>query len=438
MCGIWGMVSKHSTGLIDSEIKHMRFLSIITSLRGAHSTGYMSARYRELKSPEIVFDHIKSIGSPYTLWGQKTFPEWLKKQTNTLCLVGHGRHATAGEINDANAHPFKVGPITFLHNGTINYGLNVPKGATDSETVAKAFVDIGVKETLKKIMGAYVFVWLDSRDNTLNIVKNYQRPLHVLEEKNCIYFASEEGFLELFKERELSFANKTSTIEKVKEYEWLKWDLENRCYLTPENVSKECSVTSYSHTPPPPTVKPSNVALLVPKKNANTEYSFYDAFKGKDVVFYVSEVETSPNGRIHTFSGSTISEGSEEEYPVLFRTQNKGEFLDLMNSKVLEGYVNGRQKHKGMMYLSIKTKSIEEVELLYTTKDDKTITLADGMTITKADWKQLAVQNCDSCLEPVDIEDAEYTIVRKTNTGSDRLLCGHCTHISLMEKYGTH
>lgn len=132
-------------------------------------------------------------------------------------LIGHNRHATKGSVNFECTHPFAASHITLVHNGTLfNHKSSLADTEVDSNAIAISFSKIGVKETLKKIDGAFALIWHDESNNTVNIVRNDERPLHYIKTKDRFFIASEAQMLEwvvgrnkIFFDKAVPFLTKT-------------------------------------------------------------------------------------------------------------------------------------------------------------------------------------------------------------------------------------
>jgi hypothetical protein len=125
-------------------------------------------------------------------------------------VIGHNRSATIGSVSTANAHPFQEGPITLVHNGTLNttHSLPTPKSKlkdadVDSHMITHNLATHSVAEVVRELDGAYALVWHDARDQSVNIIRNDKRPLHLLPLKfhKTILMASEAEMLWWLTER---------------------------------------------------------------------------------------------------------------------------------------------------------------------------------------------------------------------------------------------
>lgn len=195
MCGLVTVVPKYNTrGLTYQEMTVFDTLVTIDTLRGEDSTGIFTANYNEVSIVKDV------ITGPQLLLTKEY------KELRTLALkngkfiVAHNRKATRGVINDRNAHPFwKDNKVVMVHNGTFN---GDHKKHADTEVDSEALCHLlaehepsEVDQVLGKINAAYAVIWFDARDDSLNIVRNDQRPLYMWETTSSWYFSSESLML---------------------------------------------------------------------------------------------------------------------------------------------------------------------------------------------------------------------------------------------------
>lgn len=225
MCGL---VFAGSNTMGTRDVDFFERLLYCDIIRGDHSTGVFAGyhhfagepyeiRIRKAAVPADVFIRAsrKELGrgdSKESLWEEVKVDKRKNPANNTLTvtkhpkfLVGHNRYATMGEIVDSNAHPFQHGAVTLVHNGTLNNQSLLPdhtRFKVDSENVAHAINVEGIEETIKKLNGAYTLIWHDARDNTLNFLRNKDRPFHFAETTTGDWFgASEEDMLMWLMER---------------------------------------------------------------------------------------------------------------------------------------------------------------------------------------------------------------------------------------------
>ena len=117
-------------------------------------------------------------------------------------LIGHNRWATTGAINAKNAHPFNFKGLVGCHNGTlVDQTLldNHKNFEVDSENLFDSINNEGVRETIRKTHGAYALTWYDKKEDSINFLRNSQRPLcYVFSlDQKTIFWASEEWMLKV-------------------------------------------------------------------------------------------------------------------------------------------------------------------------------------------------------------------------------------------------
>lgn len=227
MCGQGGVAGSIT---ISDETVFKRLL-VFNSLRGIDSTGAASVK-RSSVGNQVEMVTAKEIGNPYELMSihrdnQHDFTDVLKGSHRAL--LGHCRSKTMGAATRKNAHPFMFDNIVGTHNGTLGYqGYQKLPGYsvydTDSEALFHSIETRGVKETIEDLSShcAYALVWYDSRDNTINFLRNKERPLFYMfdEDSKRLYWSSEwEHLLAATKD----VKSKQNAIKTLEEHIHLSW-----------------------------------------------------------------------------------------------------------------------------------------------------------------------------------------------------------------------
>lgn len=205
MCGIIGLITKETHKNASERRRFFTQALLADQFRGEDATGI------------ITVPHVKK-GELAKAWWYKQAAKASHFVTNDLYvksmqmtsdykyMVGHNRFGTHGNKDQTpNAHPFIEGAITLVHNGGLHqmHNLPLPKHKLDKEVEVDSHVIChnlavhSVKEVVAELNGAYVLVWHDARDDSLNIIRNAQRPLAMAKDldSNTIFFASEASML---------------------------------------------------------------------------------------------------------------------------------------------------------------------------------------------------------------------------------------------------
>lgn len=197
MCGLAGVLSNK---LQDPEIYAFDELMCISVIRGWEGAGTAFISRGEQA------DVLRTVGTGTDLVLHGKFSDFLKKKR--IALMGHTRFPTMGkDTNDlAFVHPHRYEHITLVHNGTMTEvaGTKVDKDKmSDSAMLTESIAKIGVKDTIKNSQGAFALVWFDAKQQTLNFLRNWERPLHFAipqtkdKKKFVLYWASDPLFLQI-------------------------------------------------------------------------------------------------------------------------------------------------------------------------------------------------------------------------------------------------
>lgn len=204
MCGLVGMLTTGKTS--DDEMRLFKGLLLIDQLRGEHATGVFKV---DLAKNEV--SSIKRAWNAVDFLADSEVKEFLDKDRVNL-YVGHNRYATMGDKSaHENAHPFQQDHITMVHNGGVDQwgldlleGYDAPNVVVDSHMVCKTIAKHGVKTAVtEKLSGAFALIWWDSKERTLNFIRNQDRPLwFAVTQAGALVWASEKAFLDVFLERQ--------------------------------------------------------------------------------------------------------------------------------------------------------------------------------------------------------------------------------------------
>jgi len=200
MCGLNGVYGE----IGEKEKKAFSILSMLSQLRGKDSTGVGLIYKKKKQKPKIL----KRLGGQESLalenpahFDQR---DWRLKEHGLLCIIGHNRWKTVGDLVEENAHPFHHGSVVGCHNGTVGeYWIkdfkNFEKKLTDSEVIIKELAsNKTIQEIIEYIYGAWAFVWFDTNKRSLNMCRNKERTLFVAvtEDKKTLFWASEIWMLQ--------------------------------------------------------------------------------------------------------------------------------------------------------------------------------------------------------------------------------------------------
>jgi predicted glutamine amidotransferase len=211
-------------------------------LRGTDGTGIFyntkkgKGSIKSLKAPiksAIFCDTMQFGEAKKTLFRESSF------------AIGHNRSASKGKVSMENTHPFREEHITLVHNGTLLSHKEMKDVEVDSHAICHSIASEGAIDTLKILDGAFALVWFDNKEKTLNLCRNSQRPLNIIECDTCFIIVSEMELGLWIAER-----NKLKVVQKevVETRKLYKFNLEDMKKFTKEDVTfKEFTQTNYGN-----------------------------------------------------------------------------------------------------------------------------------------------------------------------------------------------
>lgn len=195
MCGIVGIAGKIT--IVEERI--LKTLLILDTLRGTDSTGV--AVIPRIGDVKIA----KELGNAYNLFDTKSYDKALMGLHRAI--IGHNRYATQGAVSKRNAHPFDFEGLVGVHNGTLKNKFSLIDSrdfTVDSENLFHHINKKGLRDAMNIAQGAWALVWWDKFEESINFLRNEERPLFLARSKDeeTVFWASELWMLQVACSRE--------------------------------------------------------------------------------------------------------------------------------------------------------------------------------------------------------------------------------------------
>ena len=198
MCGLVGFKTLETVYKDYAELRTwFKTALFLDQLRGEHSTGF-GAIPKKSEYPPFVYKRAMSAADFLQL---APVTRTINNLDDFHTVLGHNRWATAGAVNDSNAHPFHVQNIVLTHNGTLDYhNPKLPHHEVDSARITMALAaSESYIDVLESLSGAYALAWYDKKRGAFNLCRNSERPLFYAfsENEKTIVYASEPWMIEV-------------------------------------------------------------------------------------------------------------------------------------------------------------------------------------------------------------------------------------------------
>lgn len=194
MCGITGMFNTSKKTYIRNADKALLDMMWANQLRGVHGAGIFIQRKNGDTGVLRVAANFEYLAT------DKAFKKVENNLDSMSVVINHNRWATQGKIDNAHTHPFVEGPITLVHNGSLSYYPKNAKTLMDSHAITQMLAEGSVQDMVNDVMGAYSLVWKDKRDNTINFLRNEERPMWfvpIKDEDGSFFFGSEPYMIKM-------------------------------------------------------------------------------------------------------------------------------------------------------------------------------------------------------------------------------------------------
>ena len=195
MCGIVGVITKRRVGMLRQDALAFKQLLFAGQIRGTDGTGIIY----DIKEKTMFH---KSPTDAYQFMGTNGFNGSIAdSEKSGRYIIGHNRAATKGSRVWEDTHPFHEQNIVLVHNGTLYDHKELADVSVDSRAIAIHMSKEGVDKTIETLNGAFALVWVDTVKNSINLIRNDERPLAITETATCWIISSEASMGKWIAER---------------------------------------------------------------------------------------------------------------------------------------------------------------------------------------------------------------------------------------------
>lgn len=384
MCGLVSIISKQKNGFFSVDVKVFTEMLFADQLRGSHGTGIFynnKQSIKTLKAPVASSDFVNDK------FYDKAETEIFQ---HAKFVVGHNRAATIGNLTHQNTHPFRCGHITLVHNGTLTGHKNLADTESDSMAICHSIAQMGFKETVKKINGAFALIWFDEKQKTLNFTRNYQRPLYIVETKDLFCFVSEPKLAEWILDRNKQEVTKVTNTDPYTLYQFDLQDKELTKYESEKYTVMDYSSNSF--------IGAGYTQHASTDKNTRTGLPS-SSMIGREIVFIPVEVDkNSPEKLIGEYKDTVNGELIECRYWAGSHKEAK-RLLDQGKTTYLRGYVSHtgwQPANKGEFFI-LRNVYVPKVLQLPKNEEKGTVTTFNEKKLNPKEAEQVSKKSCLYC-----------------------------------------